>query len=148
VLAEVSAQHGWEFGDGLDDLYCDCGWTIDAYIDYEDGLPERDSAKAYAGDNGRELAAVIRHRAHVSQAQVAALAAANLLADPAETEATSDKQISFADPAATEAAAARVGTTAQHEAEIGDAFLRGYDKGFLDGRAVRDTTEPEEAGRD
>lgn len=62
--AEVLALHGWEFGDGLDVIYCDCGWTMDAYIEYEAGLPER----AASVDGDREIAALIRHRYHVATA--------------------------------------------------------------------------------
>lgn len=72
--ARVLAAHGYEWGDGLEMLHCDCGWTIDGYIDHEDGLPERDGDKA--GYDGREIAAIVRHRAHVATELAAGLAAA------------------------------------------------------------------------
>jgi len=102
----VLAAHGWEFSDGLEYIFCDCGWTIDAYIDYEDGLAERVTTSGL-GDGGRELAAVIRHRAHLA----AALAAAGLLADPAATDTTPSKSRQTVNSASSRTRVAVRGTT-------------------------------------
>ncbi|VXB82551.1 hypothetical protein [Aeromicrobium sp. 9AM] len=85
-MAEVIADHGYSWSDGLDFLICDCGWTMDAEIGPEEGLAERDPVKAVT--DGREVPVVVRHRAHVAYELTAAgfgdVAAANARAEAAE----------------------------------------------------------------